>query len=134
MKAISAVPKPDCPRCKQAKPIRYGFVLGRQRWFCRACAYQFTVEHLMFKPLEVKQRAAALYESGISSNRVGKTLGLSPTTVLLWARLLTPPEGRIHAMVPKLCFPRAIRQELQALKSEGLQCALQASFYPKSHP
>jgi transposase-like protein len=118
MNAIHSITKPTCPRCEYASPIRYGFVLGRQRWLCRDCSYQFTVERLMFKPLDVKQKAANLYEEGQSSNRIGKKLGLSATTVLLWARLLTPAGGRIHQMKPRLALSSELHAEWHRLNRE----------------
>jgi hypothetical protein len=118
MDPIHSITKPTCPRCEYTSPIRYGFVLGRQRWLCRDCAYQFTVDRLMFKSLDVKQQAASLYEEGQSSNRVGKKLGLSPTTVLLWARLLSDANGRIYRLKRKLTFPKEVSLELKSIQRE----------------
>lgn len=134
MNATHNIPKPACPRCEQASPIRYGFVLGRQRWFCRDCSYQFTVDRLMFKPLEVKQQAANLYEEGQSSNWVGKKLGLSATTVLLWTRLLTPAGGRIHQMKPRLALSPELRAEWQRLNREDAEHQRFLAQYPQTYP
>lgn len=134
MNTTHDITKPTCPRCEQASPIRYGFVLGRQRWLCRDCAYQFTVERLMFKPLDVKQQAANLYEEGQSSNRIGKKLGLSPTTVLLWARLLTPAGGRIHQMKPRFTISPELRAEWHRLNREEAEHRLSLAQYPQTYP
>ncbi len=72
----------------------------------------------MFKPLGVKQQAAELYESGQSSNQIGKKLGLSPTTVLLWARLLSDANGRIYRLEQKLTFPKEVSLELKSIQKE----------------
>lgn len=116
MKPQSEIDAINCPRCRRSESIRYGFVKGRQRWLCHVCQYQFSVESLVCKPLGVKMEAAKRYEAGMSSNRVAKALGLSPTTVLLYSRLLGPPDGRVHDIPMRIPYPKEIRLALRLLR------------------
>lgn len=125
--------RPPCPRCQQEGPIRYGHILNRQRWQCRGCRYEFTGTRLVHKPNELKWWAVELYEAGLSSNRIAQEVGLSPTTVLLWCRLLTPPGGRIHQMKVRWdkVLPPHIRAELRVIQNDLRQLAIQLKQFDK---
>ena len=77
--------KPLCPKCASGV-IKYGKTLGKQRWQCKDCKFQFTREKPKGKPLQVKLLAVFLYLSGMSFNAIAYLFKVSDVAVLKWVR------------------------------------------------
>jgi transposase-like protein len=110
--------RPLCPRCSKAHPFKNGFFAGRQKWRCRGCSYDFSLSHLWAVSYEVKKQAAELYEAGQPCHVVAKKLGVSPTSVMKWARCFCLSSSRVHTQSPRLVFPRAVSRALKQLRVE----------------
>lgn len=108
--------RPHCPRCKQANPIKNGFVCHKQRWRCRGCAYEFTRSSLpgrSYYPVSLKKAVSKAYESGWSSTRVARYYGVSEASVLNWARYYSDPTCRVHILhIDRLKVPISLKQVL----------------------
>lgn len=73
-----------CPKCASETAVKYGRARGRQRYKCKECGCQFTLEHPRTRSLEEKLFAMSLLVSGLSMNAVAKVLGVSVQSVMRW--------------------------------------------------
>jgi len=80
--------RPACPKCKIESPNKNGQHLGKQRWKCKACRFEFTRSEPKGKPYWMKELALRLYQNRMSLNGIAKLLGVSTPSVLSWVRLL----------------------------------------------
>ena len=75
----------SCPRCKSKNYRKDGIVKSRQRYLCKDCAYQFTVEQIG-KPNKLKRDALYLYLEGLGFRSIGRFLKVSHVTVFNWIK------------------------------------------------
>ena len=77
----------NCPRCASDLYVKNGMLRGRQRYLCKSCSYQFSVEkrccdaHIFTKELAIK-----LHLEGMGLRAIGRTLGFSNVTILRWIK------------------------------------------------
>ena len=77
----------DCPRCTSAQNVKSGILRGRQRYFCKSCGYQHSVERRSCDATkETKEAAVKLYLEGMGLRAIGRMLGYSNVSVLNWIR------------------------------------------------
>lgn len=78
---------PVCPRCSAQQINKSGTIKGRQRYFCKACKYYFSVNKLG-KKIDVYYvvKALQLYLEGISAREIERILGVSHVSVMNWVR------------------------------------------------
>ena len=76
--------RPFCPRCGSHRVVKSGHVLGKQRWWCRACRYQFTKTNGPGTSDIAKRAAVSLYGHGLSFRTVACLLGTTAQSVLRW--------------------------------------------------
>ncbi|OAV68714.1 Transposase [Bacteroidales bacterium Barb6] len=80
----------NCPKCNSEKKIKAGSVKGRQRYKCKECGCNYTVElKSTAKPDSVKKQAFQLYLEGASFRSIGKLLGVSNVSVFNWVKKLS---------------------------------------------
>jgi transposase-like protein len=75
-----------CPRCAHAHVVKNGTALGKARYKCRGCGYQFTRRDKRGQPQRVVHTAVVLYLFGLSMNAIARLLGVSTPAVLYWIR------------------------------------------------
>lgn len=77
----------SCPKCKHTRIIKSGIVNERQRYTCKRCNYNFTVDKLG-KKIDVYYitKALQLYLEGLSYREIERILGVSHVTVSNWVR------------------------------------------------
>jgi len=77
----------DCPKCKRPEQVKNGVIKGVQRYRCKGCGFNFTVEKKSNEyPLSVKKKALQLYLEGLGFRSIGRFLGVGNVTVLNWVR------------------------------------------------
>ena len=77
----------QCPKCSSEKRIKSGIVKERQRYKCKECGCNYTVElKSTAKPLSLKKQALHLYLEGLGFRSIGRILGVSNVSVLKWIR------------------------------------------------
>lgn len=77
----------SCHRCSSARIRKNGIVHGRQRYRCKDCSYNFTVECKSTAfPISIKQQALQLYLAGNGFRAIGRLLGVSHVSVYRWIR------------------------------------------------
>lgn len=78
----------QCPSCNGKKNIKSGIVNDRQRYKCKACGYNFTVDKLGKKIDDYYViKALQLYMEGLTYREIERILGVSHVSVMNWVRL-----------------------------------------------
>lgn len=76
-----------CPRCKSLEKTKNGIIKGIQRYKCKSCNYNFTVEIKSARYCEAfKKKALVLYLEGLGFRAIGRILGVSNVSILNWIR------------------------------------------------
>ena len=76
-----------CPKCICEKSVKSGIIKGRQRYQCKECGCNYTVElKSTAKPKCLKRQALHLYLEGLGFRSIGRFLGVSNVSVLNWIR------------------------------------------------
>ncbi|WP_019986847.1 IS1/IS1595 family N-terminal zinc-binding domain-containing protein [Rudanella lutea] len=91
---------PKCPKCSNTNAVRNGVLNGRQRFRCKQCHYNFTVEkagksissYYVIKALQ-------LYIEGVSYREIERLLGVSHVSVMNWVKkyqIKVPENNNYH--------------------------------------
>ena len=76
-----------CIKCNCEKKIKNGFVKGVQRYKCKECGYNYTVEKRSGEySKETKKKALQLYLEGLGFRSIGRILNVSNVSILNWIR------------------------------------------------
>jgi transposase-like protein len=76
-----------CPSCSSENQIKSGVVNGRQRYKCKDCNYNFTVDKIGKKIDEYYvNKALQLYLEGLTYREIERILGISHVSVLNWVK------------------------------------------------
>ena len=78
---------PICPKCTCSEVVKNGNHLGRQRYRCKSCRFQFTRTTARGRPASEKATAVLLYTLGLSLNCIARMFKVSTPAVLRWVRL-----------------------------------------------
>jgi transposase-like protein len=77
----------DCPKCAGEKKVKSGVIKGRQRYRCKECGCNYTVEiKSTGKPLSMKRQALQLYLEGLGFRSIGRFLNVSHVSVYEWIK------------------------------------------------
>jgi transposase-like protein len=78
---------PPCPKCDSEDISKNGVIKGKQRYKCRTCLYNFTVEK-MGKSIDSYYvvKALQLYIEGVSYRGIERLLGISHVSVMNWVK------------------------------------------------
>ena len=77
----------NCPKCKSEKAIKNGFTRGQQRYKCKVCGYNYSVERKSdVKPPEMRKLALEMYLEGLGFRAIGRILKISYGTVYQWIK------------------------------------------------
>jgi len=77
---------PICPKCLAEEVVKNGHHLGRQRYRCKSCGFQYTRVDPRGRPASEKAAAVLLYTMGLSLNAIARIYNVSAQTVLRWVR------------------------------------------------
>lgn len=77
----------NCPKCASHDNTKNGIVNGLQRYKCKSCAYNFTVERKssLIDP-NTKRLAVVLYLEGLRITTISELLKVSHVSVLNWVK------------------------------------------------
>ena len=76
-----------CPRCKSNDKVKNGIIKGVQRYRCKECEYNFTVEKRSGEySNDIKRKALQLYLEGLGFRSIGRILTVSNVSVLNWIK------------------------------------------------
>ena len=89
----------NCPKCKSEKKVKNGFIKEIQRYKCKDCGYNFTVEKKSNEySLSVKKNALQLYLEGLGFRSIGRILKVSNVSVLNWIRTFGKEVEALHSV------------------------------------
>lgn len=79
--------KKICPQCASKKVIKSGVVNDRQRYKCKDCGYNFTVNK-MGKQIDkyYVTKALQLYLEGLTYREIERILGVSHVSIINWVK------------------------------------------------
>jgi transposase-like protein len=76
-----------CPRCQSKERVKNGHINGRQRYRCKNCKYDYTVDQKSTAvPADKKKLALHMYLEGLGFNSIGRILEVSHVAVQKWVR------------------------------------------------
>ncbi|MFN3850590.1 MAG: hypothetical protein ACK4NY_14240 [Spirosomataceae bacterium] len=78
---------PSCPQCDSTNISRNGIIKERQRFKCKECGYNFTVEKIG-KSIDSYYviKALQLFVEGVSYREIERLLGVSHVSVMNWVK------------------------------------------------
>jgi len=77
----------NCPKCNSSINVKSGKTQGRQRYKCKECGCNYSVElKSTAKPKSLKRLALHLYLEGLGFRSIGRILEVSNVSVLKWIR------------------------------------------------
>jgi transposase-like protein len=77
----------NCPKCNSSIKVKSGKLKGRQRYRCKECGCNYSVEmKSTAKPKSLKRLALHMYLEGLGFRAIGRILGVSNVSVLKWIR------------------------------------------------
>lgn len=76
-----------CPQCQSTQIIKSGIINDRQRYKCKSCSYNFTVNKLG-KQIDkyYVTKALQLYLEGLTYREIERIIGVSHVSVMNWVR------------------------------------------------
>jgi transposase-like protein len=76
-----------CPQCGGQEGSKNGIIKGRQRYKCKGCGYNYTVDK-MGKNIDSYYviKALQLYIEGVSYREIERLLGVSHVSVMNWVK------------------------------------------------
>lgn len=89
-----------CPKCESLQAVRNGIVNNRQRFRCKNCQYNFTVDKVG-KGISTYYviKALQLYIEGVSLREIERLLGVSHVSVMNWVKkyqIKVPEKNSYH--------------------------------------
>ncbi len=76
-----------CSKCNSEKSIKNGFTKGRQRYRCKDCGNNYSVEQKSTAKLPSERRMGLMmYLEGLGVNSIGRLLGVSHVAVIKWVK------------------------------------------------
>ena len=75
-----------CRKCGSQASVKNGQHLGRQRYKCKQCGFQYTLDHAKGKSLETKCLSIILYVNGLSFRSIASIVKVSPKAVYDWVK------------------------------------------------
>jgi len=88
----------NCSKCNCSESVKSGKIKGRQRYKCKECGCNYTVElKSTAKPKSQKKQALHLYLEGLGFRSIGRILGVSNVAVLNWIKNFGKQVQELHA-------------------------------------
>lgn len=77
----------SCPNCGSPDYVKSGIINNRQRYKCKACHYNFTVNKIGKKIDDYYvNKALQLYLEGLTYREIERILGISHVSVMNWVK------------------------------------------------
>jgi transposase len=76
-----------CPKCKSEKKVKNGIIKGVQRYKCKDCSFNYTVEmKSTAQPIDIKKFGLMLYLEGLGFQSISRLLNVSHVAVMKWIK------------------------------------------------
>ena len=90
----------NCPKCKSEKHVKNGIVNDRQRYKCKQCSLNYTVEYKSGIKPEHKRLALMMYLEGMGFRSIARIIGVSYVAVFNWIKAFGIKAGDLPAKGP----------------------------------
>lgn len=76
-----------CPICQSEQNVKNGIVRNTQRYKCKQCGNNYTIDYSQYAEKEKKRRfGLAMYLEGLGFHSIGRLLNVSHVTVINWVK------------------------------------------------
>ena len=76
-----------CPKCQSDRKVKNGMVRNRQRYKCKECKHNFTIDYSTVVEKEKKRRfGLSMYLEGLGFHSIAGLLNVSHVTVINWVK------------------------------------------------
>jgi transposase-like protein len=76
-----------CSKCKSEHSVKNGFMKGVQRYKCKDCGCNYTVDYSIIAEKEKKRRfGLSMYLEGLGFHSIGRLLNVTHVTVMNWIK------------------------------------------------
>ena len=76
-----------CSKCKSEHSVKNGFMKGTQRYKCKECGCNYTVDYSVIAEKEKKRRfGLSMYLEGLGFHSIGRLLNVSHVSVINWVK------------------------------------------------
>ena len=76
----------NCPKCKSEKHVKNGIINNRQRYKCKHCSLNYTVEFKAGIKPDHKRLALMMYLEGMGFRSISRIIGVSYVAVFNWIK------------------------------------------------
>ena len=77
----------NCPKCKSESRVKNGIIKGQQRYKCKSCGYNYSVQFKSTATRDYTRRfALMLYLEGLGFHSIGRLLNVSHVSVINWIK------------------------------------------------
>ncbi len=85
----------NCPKCKSDQRVKNGVINDRQRYKCKKCSFNYTVEWKAGIKPEYKRLALMMYLEGMGFRSIGRVIGVSYVAVYNWIKTFGIKAGEL---------------------------------------
>lgn len=76
-----------CPKCESEHHVKNGRVRGIQRYKCKECGCNYSIDYTQMVEKEKKRRfGLAMYLEGLGFHSIGRLLSVSHVSVMNWVK------------------------------------------------
>ncbi len=75
----------NCRKCKSEKLVKNGFLKGRQRYKCKECGFNQSVEYVGY-PEKFKVKVMQAYLEGVGIRALSRIFEIGVATVISWIK------------------------------------------------
>ena len=84
---MDKTPDMKCPKCKSENHVKNGIIKGQQRYKCKSCMFNYSVEFKSTATRDYTRRfALMLYLEGLGFHSIGRLLHVSHVSVINWIK------------------------------------------------
>jgi transposase-like protein len=77
----------QCSKCQSEDNVKNGLIKGKQRFLCKSCGNNFTVDYSQIIAREKKRRfGLSLYLEGLGFHSIARLLNVSHVSVINWVK------------------------------------------------
>ena len=90
-----------CPKCQSEHNVKNGIVRNTQRYKCKECGNNFTIDYSQVAEKEKKRRfGLAMYLEGLGFHSIARLLNVSHVSVINWVKKYGAELSKIRNVKP----------------------------------
>ena len=93
----------QCSKCQSEDNVKNGIIGGKQRFLCKNCGNNFTLDYLQVAEKEKKRRfGLSMYLEGLGFHSIARLLNVSHVSVINWVK-------KYGSELPKIRNPNTVK-------------------------